>query len=168
VAHVIRYWDSVTFLAWLLPEEHRKPDCRGVIRAAEKGDALIVTSALTLSEVIHLKGHPPIAAEQEKKIQEFFDHSWITVRNLDRFIGQLARQLIWRHGVKPKDANHLATAMRWKVPLFETFDGELLALDRKLGTPPMHIARPHETEVLELPGLAKETKRKPEQQQQKK
>jgi predicted nucleic acid-binding protein len=162
VAKFIRYWDSVTFLAWLLPEPERQADCRGVIRAAEKGETLLVTSALTLSEVIHLKGNPSLGATQETKIEQFFAHSWVNVRALDRFVSERARKLIWQFGVKPKDANHLATALRWRVPLFETFDAELLALDRKLGgKPPMQIRKPHEAEILELPGIvAKRAERK--------
>jgi predicted nucleic acid-binding protein len=151
----IRYWDSATFLAWLLPEESRLADCRGVVRAAERGDTLIVTSAVTLTEVIHLKGHLPVGCAQEAKITKFFAHSWISVRSTDSFVAEMARQLIWRHGVKPKDAIHLATAVRWKVPLFETFDDELIALDRKLGKPPLRTAKPHEAEVLELPGIVR-------------
>ena len=157
----IRYWDSATFLAWLLPEPAREADCRAVVRAAERGEALLVTSALTLTEVIHLKDRPPIGPAQEAKIAKFFAHSWISVRNVDRFVGEMARQLIWRHGVKPKDSIHLATAIRWNIPLLETFDEGLWALSGKLGKPAVRISAPHEVEILELPGVLRPIKGEP-------
>ncbi|MHB8279757.1 MAG: hypothetical protein ACYDIA_19190 [Candidatus Humimicrobiaceae bacterium] len=54
-----RYWDSVCFLKWLKKE----PDyecCKGVIHKAETGEMEIITSAITIAEVIILKDHEKI------------------------------------------------------------------------------------------------------------
>ncbi len=56
-----RYWDSDAFLGWLLNEQDKAPKCEGVLKAAEAGQLQIVTSALTLTEVIRLKGKPRLA-----------------------------------------------------------------------------------------------------------
>lgn len=48
----VRYWDSDAFLGWLKAEPDKIDECRGVIRAAENGDLRLVTSSLTLTEVI--------------------------------------------------------------------------------------------------------------------
>jgi len=46
--------------------------------------------------------------------------------------------------VKPKDAIHLATALRQDVQLdqFDTFDDGLIKLSGSLGDPPLTIGRP--------------------------
>ena len=105
---------------------------------------VLVTSALTITEVLWPKGHKKVAAQHAKKIEDFFRHSWIIVRELDRFIAEDARELVWNKNVKPKDAIHLATALRQDVQLdqFDTFDEDLIKLSGSLGDPPMTIGRP--------------------------
>lgn len=139
-----RYWDSVTFLGWLSAEPDKVPNCKPVLEAAEAGNVTIITSALTIAEVLWLKGHDKIGAAHAKKIEAFFRHSWIVVREVDRFIAEDARELIWNKNVKPKDAIHLATALRQDVQLdqFDTFDGDLIKLSGTLGEPPLTIGRP--------------------------
>ena len=138
-----RYWDSSVFIAWLLPEENRKAQCQQVLREAKRGEIVIVTSAITLTEVIKLKGHPPIGEEQEDKIRKFFLHEYFVVAAVDRAIGELARKLIWRHGLKPKDSIHVATAIHLKIPVIHTFDlKDMGPLDGKVGTPPVKVMEP--------------------------
>lgn len=140
-----RYWDSVTFLGWLSAEPDKVPDCKPVLEAAEAGDVTIITSALTIAEVLWLKGHDKISAVHAKKIESFFRHSWIVVREVDRFIAEDSRELIWNKNVKPKDAIHLATALRQDVTLdqFDTFDTSLIKLSGTLGDPPLTVGRPN-------------------------
>ncbi len=66
------------------------------------------------------------------------------MREVDRFIAEDARQLVWDKNVKPKDAIHLATALRQDVVLdqFDTFDHGLIKLSRALGDPPLVIGYP--------------------------
>jgi predicted nucleic acid-binding protein len=117
-----RYWDSCAFLAWLLPEPEREDACRSVLRAAEDGELELVTSALTLTEVIKLKGKEELKADFEKKIAEFFKNDFIILRNVDRFIATSAQRLVWENNVTPRDAMHVATALHWKNPVLDTFD----------------------------------------------
>ncbi|MFY9822068.1 MAG: type II toxin-antitoxin system VapC family toxin [Thermoanaerobaculia bacterium] len=143
-----RYWDSSVFLAWLLPEPDRRRQCREVLTAAERGDVNIITSAITLTEVIKLKGKPPLRADQHEKIRRFFQNDYIKVVDADRFIAEDARRLIWNHGLQPKDSIHVATALRltailhWKAPRLDCYDGDLIALSGKLGSPPLTIDVP--------------------------
>jgi predicted nucleic acid-binding protein len=140
-----RYWDSVTFLGWLAEEADKAAECQLVLEAAESGTIQIVTSALTIAEVLWLKGHKKVHASHAKKIESFFRHSWIIVREVDRFVAEDARELVWNKNIKPKDAIHLATALRQDVPFdqFDTFDGDLIKLSGTLGTPPLTIGRPN-------------------------
>ena len=51
-----RYWDSNAFLGWLAEEPDKIDYCRPVIKAAESGKVRILTSALTIPEVLWIKG----------------------------------------------------------------------------------------------------------------
>lgn len=140
-----RYWDAVTFLGWLSEEHDKVPDCKPVLEAAEAGSITLITSALTIAEVLWLKGHKKVDASHARRIEAFFRHSWIVVREVDRFVAEDARELVWNNNVKPKDAIHLATALRQDVTFdqFDTFDGDLIRLSGTLGDPPLTIGRPN-------------------------
>ena len=150
-----RYWDSCCFLGYLGNEPDKADKCEPVLTAAEDGHIEIVTSALTLTEVIKVKGAQAIPKDQEKKIRDFFEHSWIIVREVDRFISEHARDLIWTHGLKPYDAIHLATALNLKLSVMDTFDSDLLKLSNKVGNPRLVIAHPH---VAHTPDMFQEEK----------
>lgn len=160
-----RYWDSCCFLGYLGNEADKADKCEPVLSAAEDGHLEIVTSALTLTEVIRVKGAAAIPKDQEKKIRDFFEHSWIVVRDVDRFISEHARDLIWAHGLKPYDAIHLATALNLNLSLMDTFDGALLKLSGKLGSPRLVIEHPHITHTPDLfpeeKAVAKSHEKKP-------
>lgn len=54
---ILRYWDSCCFLAWLQEEDPvRARGCGQVISEAEAGKLRIVTSSLTLAEVLWIRG----------------------------------------------------------------------------------------------------------------
>lgn len=140
----VRYWDSDCFLGWLLEEPDKIEECRAVLEEAKAGRTRLVTSALTMAEVVKFgKGRHPIPPEDADKIRAFFKQEYIEIRNLDRFISEDAQKLVWSNcGVWPKDAIHVATAVRFHLKVFNTFDADLIALSGKLGDPPMRIERP--------------------------
>lgn len=138
-----RYWDSNLFLCWLNKEQGHHDKCKGVLDLAEKGKIEIVTSALTIAEVIYLKGHPKITKEKSDNIINFFKQDYIILINVDRQIAELARELIWENSsLKPYDATHAASAIYAKVKRIDTFDDDLIKLDNKIGTPPIRIGQP--------------------------
>lgn len=140
-----RYWDANAFLGWLSGEGDKVSYCRAVLDAATAGDLTIVTSALTIAEVLWLKGQPRIPAARSKEIEAFFKHRWIVIRELDRFVAEQARALIWDENVRPKDAIHLSTALQQDVEIdqFDTFDEQLIKLSGTLGHPPLLIGFPN-------------------------
>jgi predicted nucleic acid-binding protein len=146
------YWDSCTFLAVLKNEDDKIGECLSVMKAAEAGEIIIVTSALTFIEVIRLeKGKPKLSKDVEEKIRAFLRHEWIYIYDVDRKIGELARDLMWQHeSLKPKDATHVATAIQAKVDVLETFDDGLLKLSGTIGDPLLRITRPYFPNQLEL------------------
>ena len=137
-----RYWDSAVFLALLQEEEQRVYACRGVVQAAQKGDVTILTSALTLAEVLWLRNNPRLDRDREETIRAFFEQPYIRIANVDRPTAEYAREIIWNHNVQPKDSIHLATALRHRVDVVDSFDSDFLSLDGQLGTPPLRITQP--------------------------
>lgn len=137
------YWDANCFLGIFNNEQDKVKACQGTTTKAEEGDLIIVTSAITLVEVIRMKGQPRLKREDENKIREFFLHKYISIQNVDRVVAEVARDLMWRHStLQPKDSIHVATAILRKVSRMHTFDGELLKLDNKYGSPKLHICTP--------------------------
>ena len=122
-----RYWDSVCFLAWLKQDAGRTVKCKAVLKQADDGLLTIVTSALTLAEVIKLKkNRDSIPADDKDKVIEFFQNPYISIRNVDRKIAERARELTWEYSVDPKDAIHVATAEQLEILAFDTFDDNLI------------------------------------------
>jgi predicted nucleic acid-binding protein len=150
-----RYWDANVFLGWLKAEADKVAACQGVLDAAEAGTIEIVTSALTLTEVIKMKGQQAITRDKEEKIRGFFEQPYIIIREVDRYVAEAARELIWSHGVDPKDAIHLATAIRLHLPYLDTFDDKLIGLTGKLGIPKITIGHPN---VPHTPDMFPDTK----------
>lgn len=149
-----RYWDSCCFLCWLKKEpEHEK--CKGVLKLAESGDLKIVTSAFTISEVIYLKkkGYEKIGRSNSNDICRFFEQEYIIPINVDRYVAEDARNLLWEYeALRPQDAIHVASAIKAGVYVFDTFDEYLLKQSGGIGDPPLIIGKPniHYQESLEL------------------
>ena len=150
----LRYWDSNAFLAYFHEEAGRVDSCEAILAEAESGKILIVTCALTLAEVLALRGEPrlPPTTEMKRKVIDFFKNEYVAVVNVSREVAELARDLVWDHGVKPKDAVHVASALVAQAPIFETFDKPLIRKSKTLGgNPPMVIREPPPSQAPSLP-----------------
>lgn len=137
-----RYWDSDCFLGWLQAEDGKVEPCRQVLNLAAKGDIEIITSALTLAEVLNLQGHEPISSDRRQQVVDFFRLSYIAPMSITRRVAEDSRELVWDHGIKPKDALHVATALSAKVDVFNTFDQALIGKSHKVGNPSLLIGIP--------------------------
>lgn len=136
------YWDTDPFLGWLQDEAAKVQLCQGTMERARAGEALIITSALTLTEVLWRKGGPRLAVDKADKLRRFFRHSYIRVVNVSRTIAEGAQDVVWNHDVRPKDAVHVATALAMKAAVLETFDDGLLKKSGLIGSPPLLIRTP--------------------------
>ena len=136
------YWDSDAFLGWLQAEPGKTQLCAGTLRRADQGEVIIFTSALTIAEVLWMRGAPMIPQEKAEIVRKFFRRSYIRVRNVTRSISEGAQDLVWTHGIRPKDAIHVATALDARVAALETFDEQLLSKSGTVGNPPLLIRRP--------------------------
>lgn len=134
------YWDSVCFLAWLQNEAGRIDGCRDTLDRASAGQIVIVTSALTVTEVLWSKEGPRLTEDKAGILNGFFRRSYIKVVNLDRAVAQKAQKHVWNDGIKPKDSIHLATALHLQCDTLETYDDVLLNKSGQFGT--LIIQRP--------------------------
>lgn len=138
----IVYWDSACFLALFQNEKGHAELCEGTLERAEKGEVVIITSTLTVAEVLWLRDGPKLSQDKADIIRKFFRRSYIRLRNVTRVTSESAQDLVWDSNVKPKDAIHLATAIEAKADAVETFDDGLLKKSRKMGDPPLEIRQP--------------------------
>ncbi|MXX38356.1 MAG: PIN domain-containing protein [Gemmatimonadetes bacterium] len=113
----------------------------------------IITSALTLTEVIKIKGQQPLPQSKEETIKDFFEQEFIGIVNVDRRTAECARDLIWRYPhLNPKDSIHVATALLTEgIDVLHTFDDDLLRLDGQLEDPPLRISTPDIPDQLPIP-----------------
>lgn len=137
-----RYWDSDCFIGWLQDEPDKADLCQKVLHEARLGKISIVTSALTLAEVLVLRGHERISAEKRLLVERFFRSEFILVRSVTRRISEAARELVWERGIYPKDAIHVATALDAKLSTLNTFDRDLIKKSNLVGNPKLVIERP--------------------------
>jgi hypothetical protein len=136
------YWDSDPFLGWLQSEPGKIELCTGTLKRAQAGEVLIVTSALTLAEVLWRKGGPKLPDDKLALLRKFFRRSYIRVVNVSRVIAEEAQDVVMNHNVRPKDAVHVATAIHHNVAILETFDEGLLAQSGKIGASGLIIRKP--------------------------
>ena len=152
------YWDSDCFLGHLKAEEGKADKCDGVIQRAERGEVLIVTSALTLAEVLWMRGGPRITREKATMVQKFFRRSFIRVYNVSRKISESAQVYVWDNDIKPKDAIHVATALHLKADALETFDERLISKSGTVGNPLLLIREPEAAKQSRMNLIAPEQK----------
>lgn len=140
----IRYWDSSAFLAYFQEETNRVANCEATLEDAEAGKILIVTCALTLAEVLAIRGKErlPPSPEMKRKVVDFFKNEYISVQNVTRQVAEIARDLVWENGVDPKDAVHVASALAVEAPILETFDKPLIGKSGTIGNPGLIIREP--------------------------
>lgn len=156
------YWDACAWIAYIQKEmpgpdssftEPRYEMCRSVLLSADAGTVEIVTSSYTLAEVCKKAKGP---SSPGIDLAAFFNQRYILLTNVDKQVGLKAQnlQLAGVGKLSPQDAVHLASALVANVPVFHTFDADLLALDKVFTLDDgnkMRIVRP--TEENPQPGL---------------
>lgn len=136
-----RMWCSCTIIDYLKGVVRAEP-CIEIISHMQEGSQEIVTSILAEAEVAHL-GDTIDHTTAEQMIKEFFGRRYVVRVPFDRIMAEDVRRLIRTHsGLSTMDAAHIATALRWNVPLLETYDDRLLRLDGMEGNPPLAIREP--------------------------
>lgn len=136
------YWDSDCFLAYLKAEVGKVDLAAATLERAKAGEVVIFTSALTVAEVLWMRGEAMIGMDKAAMVRRMFRHSYFRVRNVTRSVAEAAQELVWNQSIRPKDAVHVATALEVPVPTLETFDASLIAKSGKIGTSTLVIRKP--------------------------
>lgn len=143
------YFDSCLFIELLQqadPKRFAACECLRLEAVAKK--LIIVTSAISITEVNKLPESKALREEQSKQILAFFQNPYIAVRPVDRHTAEFAHELTRTHGLTNLDAVHVATAVINKVPVLYTYDNPktkrrgLIRHHLKIGNPPLRIEMP--------------------------
>lgn len=135
------YWDSCCWIGLINQEDRWFGDLQTIFESAQRGDAQLWISTITLLEVVKVPsevGMPrPWPDANIAQVDNLFLQDYVRTVQLDQQIARKARE-IYRStpslgGRKQMDAIHLATALYYSVDEFHTDDGEdLLGLDKTL------------------------------------
>ena len=153
-----RLWDASIIIGYLGRDDNLQADCDRIIQQAELGEVEIVVSEMAKVETAYLTGYSD--SESEVIIQGFFNQDYVISVIVDNPVSTVARSLVRKYRTGPKlnppDAVHLATAIYWNIPVFETTDNGLLRFDGMEGAPPIRVRRPlYEYEgPAEFPGVS--------------
>lgn len=133
------YWDSCAWLGLANGEEDRKFQLQVVYGQARKGILEIWSSTLSIVEANRLSDEmglsKPIPPESLVVLDALLFQPFVKLAAVDVEIARRARVLVRETPKlsKKADAVHLATALRWNVPIMHTYDGsDLLHLDGKM------------------------------------
>lgn len=148
-----RYFDSCIFIYVVTGDKRFEPACSAAIQAAEQGHFKLVTSMLTMIEVIKDKTGAYVPSKKiQDKITDFFEHDYILMVQSTRAIMVRARELCWKYGsvnLKGVDAVHLASALHAGCTTLYTYDDRLL----KTKEPGIVIEHPNVQVQTQLPGV---------------
>jgi len=130
------YLESSVFVALIKGEVINGTDradiAQRILDDASKGRWPIFTSAFTLAEVIKERKRPLLTPEEEQKIGDYFNHDYIKLVIVDREVGESARRLARKYGLRPADAVHLASAIKAKADELLTWDGDNFPMNQTI------------------------------------
>jgi predicted nucleic acid-binding protein len=128
------YWDTCIWLAWFKNEKRAPGEMEGIqeqVDSFEKGEIVLTTSVVTLTEMLDLKNK--LSAAVQRKFQAFFYRRDLIRVGVDIRVAELARDLRDHYFLENQkdglptiglgDAIHLASALHIKADRFITFDG---------------------------------------------
>ncbi|MSU48526.1 MAG: PIN domain-containing protein [Opitutus sp.] len=146
------YWDSGVFCSYFNKEKGRYSVIIDLLKDAHSGKSEIVTSSFTLVEVLYVKNGTPIKQSQEEMLELFFQYPFIKIVNAERSICERARQFVWKYGMKPKDAVHIATAeFAGKIVTIHdlfSWDSDFTGLNGKIPSVTFPIREPYVDQAL--------------------
>lgn len=158
------YWDSCVFLYRLQQDPEKINAINEVYQAAEAGSLLIVTSVVTVTEVLYYVDQDGGKHDLSVGFERSLRKSFFVVPNLDRATARRAAELRGLYGLTSRDSIHLATCERQGVRELHSYDGsgkkprhgQLLPLDGQLEVQdgPLRIKTPRLPPGVSLPAAS--------------
>jgi predicted nucleic acid-binding protein len=149
------YWDSCAYIDYLEGSHRLAEPMELIMEDWGKGLVTIVTSALTIAEVLYVRcSDQPRRADRsrEKDIEALFNPPTgprLLLVELSRLTALKARDLVWNTGIYPKDAIHIASALEAHCEVMHTTDGPLRSKSGLVGgSPALRIEEPSWTRQL--------------------
>lgn len=119
-----RVWDSCVITDYLTGRPNALAHAKPIVDAARRGEVQLWVSLFCEVEVAYLDGMDD--AESERIITDFLAEDYVLPLFIDPFVSETARKLIRCFRIPGKDAIHVASALRYGAPVFETFDKPLM------------------------------------------
>lgn len=168
MANEIFYWDSSVFCGFLSKEKDKFAIANQILEEAESGNVTIVTSFMTITEVLCVDGGKPreMTEKQRTLIKGFFKKEYIEWITFSRVIADAARDLCWDLGLKSKDAVHLAsaqyliTAEGVEIDAIHSFDSDFIKTNGKIAGVNCPCCKPIPKQGILLLGDPREKPRK--------
>ena len=137
------YVDSCVYLAYINAEADKIADIDAMFAEAQRGEARLWTSVVTITEVAFAKVEQD-GAIPDPEVLTRIESLWIPpspTRLIECYdlIAEDARDLICvalpdgKKPLKPMDAIHLATARRWNLDTVYTYDENMIGWGATLG-----------------------------------
>lgn len=145
-----RYWrpylDSSVYIAAIkgeVAEPGKGETSAQILQLASQTLFPVFASVFVLTEVLRVKGHPPLILAEEQAIDKYLSGNFITWIELDIPLARQARDLARLHSLKPVDAIHLSSAIRAGADQLLAWDGDF-SFGQTVGG--VLIERPHLTD----------------------
>jgi predicted nucleic acid-binding protein len=136
------YWDACVLLHYIEGTPDRVETIASLLDAAERGEAIVYTSQLSIAEVAfgkEKKEGKALDPDVEERINKLWHpQSPVKLVEVHQLVAYEARSLMRQFlprgwSLKPPDAIHFATAKELKVSEFFTYDDKLFRYSDELG-----------------------------------
>ena len=125
------YWDTTGWIGYADEISGGLGPMTGLMASVERGNTELLFSAITLAEVLFRPAsRPPRPWQDPHDLDQIFDAPGLSLVQVDREVGELARRLRRTFDLKTPDALHLACAAYHNADYLITNDGALLAIPR--------------------------------------
>ena len=123
----VYYWDSSVILAWISNESRKHGEMEGlaeIVRMVTNNDAIVITSVATRTEVLKAD----LSNDSQALFDRLFQRQNMEFKDITTPISDLASEILKHYkqanqkNMSFADAQHLATAIIFKVDEVHTFD----------------------------------------------
>jgi predicted nucleic acid-binding protein len=147
------YWCSWAFISWLNGRASAD-DMEGlaeIVKQVEKGDAILITSAVMKTEVLEGK----MTEDERERFKKLLQRRDVVLVDLTSRVIDLATKIReWNSKISTPDAYHLATAILYEAEEFHTNDGggkrkragDLIPLSGNVMSHNLKICKPRATQ----------------------